>query len=256
MLIKKEIQNQICILKIDREDALNAVNPTVLNELNQEVESAIASKNIGVIILTGSGQKAFIAGADIKLMEKLDKKGALEFGLLGQKITNTIESSPKPIIAAINGFALGGGCEIALACHIRFASENAKFGQPEVKLGLIPGWGGTQRLPRITGKGNATELIIGGHMIDSQEAMRIGLVNKVFKIDELLNETIAFANMILSNGPSSIAESLRCINISSNHSLEEGLNEEVKSFSSLFESDETKEGLKAFVEKRKPNFNS
>jgi len=255
MLIKKEIQNQICTLIINREDALNAVNPTVLNELNQEVESAIASKNIGVIILTGSGQKAFIAGADIKLMEKLDKKGALEFGLLGQKITNTIESSPKPIIAAVNGFALGGGCEIALACHLRFASENAKFGQPEVKLGLIPGWGGTQRLPRITGKGNATELIIGGHMIDSQEAMRIGLVNKVFMQEELLNETVAFAKVILSNGPNSIAESLRCINISSNHSLDEGLNKEVESFSYLFENDETKEGLRAFVEKRKPNFN-
>ena len=255
MFIKKEIQNQICTLIINREDALNAVNPTVLNELNQEVESAIASKNIGVIILTGSGQKAFIAGADIKLMEKLDKKGALEFGLLGQKITNTIESSPKPIIAAVNGFALGGGCEIALACHLRFASENAKFGQPEVKLGLIPGWGGTQRLPRITGKGNATELIIGGHMIDSQEAMRIGLVNKVFMQEELLNETVAFAKVILSNGPNSIAESLRCINISSNHSLDEGLNKEVESFSYLFENDETKEGLRAFVEKRKPNFN-
>jgi len=255
MLIKKEIQNQICILKIDREDALNAVNPTVLNELNQEIESAIASKDIGVIIITGSGEKAFIAGADIKLMEKLDKKGALEFGILGQKVTNAIESSPKPIIAAVNGFALGGGCEIALACHLRFASENAKFGQPEVKLGLIPGWGGTQRLPRITGKGNATELIIGGHMIDSQEAMRIGLVNKVFMQEELLNETVAFAKVILSNGPNSIAESLRCINISSNHSLDEGLNKEVESFSYLFENDETKEGLRAFVEKRKPNFN-
>jgi len=255
MFIKKEIQDQICKLKIDREDALNAVNPTVLKELNQEIESAIASKDIGVIIITGSGEKAFIAGADIKLMENLDKEGALEFGKLGHIVTNAIESSPKPIIAAVNGFALGGGCEIALACHLRFASENAKFGQPEVKLGLIPGWGGTQRLPRITGKGNAIELIIGGHMIDSKEAMRIGLVNKVFKQKHLLNETVAFANIILANGPNSIAESLRCINISSNHPLDEGLNKEVESFSNLFESDETKEGLKAFVEKRKPNFN-
>ena len=140
--------------------------------------------------------------------------------------------------------------------QVGFASKNAKFGQPEVKLGLIPGWGGTQRLPRIIGKGNATELIIGGHIIDSNEALRIGLVNKVFKQESLLNETISFAKIVLSNGPNSISESLRCINISSNHSLNEGLNEEVDSFSNLFESDETKEGLKAFVEKRKPKFRS
>ncbi len=255
MFIKKEIQNHICTLKIDREDALNAMNLTVLNELNREIELAIEDEDVGVLTITGSGNKAFIAGADIKLMEKLDKDGALEFGKLGHKVTNTIESSPKPIIAAVNGFALGGGCEIALACHLRFASENAKFGQPEVKLGLIPGWGGTQRLPRIIGKGNAIELIIGGHLIDSQEAMRIGLVNKVFKQENLLNETVSFANIVLENGPDSIAESLRCINISSNHSLNDGLKKEVEAFSHLFESDETKEGLKAFVEKRKPNFN-
>ncbi len=256
MFINKEVQNCICILKIDREEALNAMNPTVLNELHQNLESAIKDEDIGVIILIGSGEKAFIAGADIKLMGKLDKNGAMEFGKLGQQVANTIESSPKPIIAAVNGFALGGGCEIAIACHLRFASENAKFGQPEVKLGLIPGWGGTQRLPRIIGKGNATELIIGGHIIDSNEALRIGLVNKVFKQESLLNETISFAKMVLSNGPNSISESLRCINISSNHSLNKGLDQEVDSFSNLFESDETKEGLKAFIEKRTPKFRS
>jgi len=254
MFIKRKINNHICTLIIDRVDALNAVNPDVLNELYQEVESAKENKDVSLIIITGSGEKAFIAGADIKLMEKLDKKGAKEFGMLGQRVTNTIENSPKPIIAAVNGFALGGGCEIALACHIRFASENAKFGQPEVKLGIIPGWGGTQRLPRIIGKGHAIELIIGGHIIDSKEAMRIGLVNKVFKQENLLHETIAFANIILANGPNSVAESLRCINISSNNSLTVGLNKEVKSFSNLFESDETNEGLNAFVNKRKPNF--
>ena len=191
MYIKTLVQNRICTLKIDREEALNAMNPDVLNELHQNLESAIKDEDIGVIILIGSGEKAFIAGADIKLMEKLDKNGAMEFGKLGQQVANTIESSPKPVIAAVNGFALGGGCEIAIACHLRFASENAKFGQPEVKLGLIPGWGGTQRLPRIIGKGNATELIIGGHIIDSDEALRIGLVNKVFKQESLLNETIS-----------------------------------------------------------------
>ena len=218
------------------------------------LSSLINDKNIGAIIITGSGDKAFIAGADIKLMEKLDKKGGKEFGELGQKVTNIIEESPKPVIAAINGFALGGGCEIALACHLRFASTNAKFGQPEVKLGLIPGWGGTQRLPKIVGKGNAIELIIGGHIIDSNEALRIGLVNKVFDQDKLLDEAISFAKIITANGPFAVSQSLKCINDSSNYSLAEGLKKEVEQFSDLFESQETNEGLKAFVEKRKANF--
>ena len=254
MFIKKELKDNLCIVRVEREEALNAMNPTVLYELYDNVRSLINDKNIGAIIITGSGDKAFIAGADIKLMEKLDKKGGRKFGDLGQKVTNLIEESSKPVIAAINGFALGGGCEIALACHLRFASENAKFGQPEVKLGLIPGWGGTQRLPKIVGKGNAIELIIGGHIIDSNEALRIGLVNKVFDQDKLLDEAISFAKIITANGPFAVSQSLKCINDSSNYSLEEGLKKEVEQFSDLFESQETNEGLKAFVEKRKANF--
>ena len=254
MFIKKELKDNICIIRVDREEALNAMNPTVLHELYDNIGSSISDKNIGAIIITGSGEKAFIAGADIKLMEKLDKKGGKEFGALGQKVTNLIEESSKPVIAAINGFALGGGCEIALACHLRFASKNAKFGQPEVKLGLIPGWGGTQRLPKIVGKGNAIELIIGGHIIDSNEALRIGLVNKVFEQDKLLDETISFAKIITANGPFAVSQSLKCINDSSNYSLAEGLKKEVEQFSDLFGSQETNEGLKAFVEKRKANF--
>ena len=254
MFIKKELKDNLCIVTVEREEALNAMNPTVLHELYDNVSSSINDKNIGAIIITGSGDKAFIAGADIKLMEKLDKKGGKEFGELGQKVTNLIEESPIPVIAAINGFALGGGCEIALACHLRFASKNAKFGQPEVKLGLIPGWGGTQRLPKIVGKGNAIELIIGGHIIDSNEALRIGLVNKVFDQDKLLDEAISFAKIITANGPFAVSQSLKCINDSSNYSLAEGLKKEVELFSDLFESQETNEGLKAFVEKRKANF--
>jgi len=256
MFIKKEITDQVGVLTIDRQEALNAMNPDVLRELDQAVKGLIADETVGVIILTGAGEKAFIAGADIKVMQQLDNHGAMEFGKLGQEVTMTIEDSPKPVIAAVNGFALGGGCEIALACHIRFASENAMFAQPEVKLGLIPGWGGTQRLPRIVGKGNATELIIGGHMIDSTEALRIGLANKVFPLSDLLDETIKFAHMILKNGPNCIAESLHCINESAGHSLIEGLNMEVEAFSDLFGTDETTEGLTAFVEKRKANFRS
>ena len=254
MFIKKELKDNLCIVTVEREEALNAMNPTVLHELYDNISSSINDKNIGAIIITGSGDKAFIAGADIKLMEKLDKKGGKEFGELGQKVTNLIEESSKPVIAAINGFALGGGCEIALACHLRFASKNAKFGQPEVKLGLIPGWGGTQRLPKIVGKGNAIELIIGGHIIDSNEALRIGLVNKVFDQDKLLDEAISFAKIITDNGPFAVSQSLKCINDSSNYSLAEGLKKEVEQFSDLFESQETNEGLKAFVEKRKANF--
>ena len=254
MFIKKDLKDNICVIRVDREEALNAMNPTVLHELYDNIDALINDKNIGAIIITGSGDKAFIAGADIKLMEKLDKKGGKEFGELGQKVTNLIEESPIPVIAAVNGFALGGGCEIALACHLRFASKNAKFGQPEVKLGLIPGWGGTQRLPKIVGKGNAIELIIGGHIIDSNEALRIGLVNKVFDQDKLLDEAISFAKIITDNGPFAIAQSLKCINDSSNYSLAEGLKKEVEQFSDLFESQETNEGLKAFVEKRKADF--
>ena len=254
MFIKKELKDNVCIIRVHREGALNAMNPTVLHELYDNIDSSINDKNIGVIIITGSGDKAFIAGADIKLMEKLDKKGGKEFGTLGQKVTNIIEESSKPIIAAINGFALGGGCEIALACHLRFASKNAKFGQPEVKLGLIPGWGGTQRLPKIVGKGNAIELIIGGHIIDSNEALRIGLVNKIFEQEKLLDESISFAKIIGANGSLAVSQSLKCINDSSNYFLIEGLKKEVEQFSNLFGSQETNEGLKAFVEKRKANF--
>ena len=254
MFIKKDLKDNICVIWVDREEALNAMNPTVLHELYDNIDASINDKNIGAIIITGSGDKAFIAGADIKLMEKLDKKEGREFGELGQKVTNLIEESSKPVIAALNGFALGGGCEIALACHLRFASTNAKFGQPEVKLGLIPGWGGTQRLPKIVGKGNAIELIIGGHIIDSNEALRIGLVNKVFDQDKLLDEAISFAKIITANGPFAVSQSLKCINDSSNYSLVEGLKKEVEQFSDLFESQETNEGLKAFVEKRKANF--
>ena len=254
MFIKKELKDNVCIIRVDREEALNAMNPTVLHELYDNIVSSINDKNTRAIIITGSGDKAFIAGADIKLMEKLDKKGGREFGALGQKVTNLIEESSKPVIAAINGFALGGGCEIALACHLRFASKNAKFGQPEVKLGLIPGWGGTQRLPKIIGKGHAIELIIGGHIIDSDEALRIGLVNKVFEQDKLLDEIISFAKIITDNGPFAVSQSLKCINDSYNYSLIEGLKKEVEQFSDLFGSQETNEGLKAFVEKRKANF--
>ena len=254
MVIKKIVKDKIALLTINREEALNAMNPLILNELKDIFKNCIEDESIHAIILTGSGKKAFIAGADIKIMEKLDSKSAHDFGLLGQELTSIIENSTKPIIALVNGFALGGGCEISLACHIRLASDNAMFGQPEVKLGLIPGWGGTQRLPRIVGKGLATELIITGKIIDSNEAYRIGLVNKILKGNNLIEESFEFVKLILQNGPKAISKSLSCINNYSNSSLNDGLENELETFSKLFGSQETNEGLKAFVEKRLPKF--
>ena len=254
MYIKSKIIDRIGILTIDRQDALNAMNPIVLKELDSSLKNLINNRDVGVIIITGAGEKAFVAGADIKLMQNFNTQEALDFGRLGQEVTMSIEHSSKPVLAAINGFALGGGCEIAMSCHIRYASENAKFAQPEVKLGLIPGWGGTQRLPRIVGKGNATELILGGHMINAHEALRIGLVNKVCPLENLMEETVAFAESLLKNGPDCLASSLKSINNSAEYSMQDGLEIEVEIFSKLFGTDETDEGLSAFVEKRKPKF--
>ncbi|HJL79369.1 MAG TPA: enoyl-CoA hydratase-related protein [Candidatus Marinimicrobia bacterium] len=252
--IRVEIKDHIAIVTIDRQDALNAMNLEVISELKEAFESCIADSQVGVIILTGAGEKAFIAGADIKAMQKMKPSEALEFGKSGQDLTRIIENSPKPVIAAVNGFALGGGCEISLACHIRIAGENARFAQPEVRLGIIPGWGGTQRLPRLVGKGKAVEIITGGEMITAKEALDIGLVNHVAPLDKLLDKSCEVAQSILKNGPEAIRISLECINKGMDITLDEGLDLEVKAFSELFGSGETDEGLTAFVEKRKPDF--
>ncbi len=241
-------------ITINRPDSLNAMNSDVVIELESAVQQMIADDAVGVIILTGSGDKAFVAGADIKAMQQMDSEKAFAFGKAGQKMTLTIENSPKPVIAAVNGFALGGGCEISLACHIRVASDNAVFGQPEVLLGIIPGWGGTQRLPKIVGTGIANELITTGSQISAQEAHRIGLVNYVVTQEELIEKCKEIGKKILKNGPNAIAKSLNCIHESFDKSIEAGLEYEVKAFADLFETKETKEGLSAFVEKRKANF--
>ncbi len=249
-------ENGIAIITINRPDVLNAVNDVVVAELGQAVQNTTDDESIGVIIITGAGEKAFVAGADIKAMSKMNAEDALTFGQNGQKMTMLIEDSPKPVIAAINGFALGGGCEIALACHLRIASENAIFSQPEVKLGLIPGWGGTQRLPRIVGKGKATEMILTGEMISADEAYRIGLANAVVPLNELSKTSLKMAESILKNGPNAIAQSLASINAGSGLQIKHGLEMEVKNFSELFGTDEAKEGLTAFIEKRPPKFRS
>ncbi len=251
-----DIDNGIGKIVINRPDALNAMSTEVIKELTNAFQLLIDNKTVGVIVLTGAGDKAFVAGADIKAMQQMDKEKALEFGVSGQRMTQVIENSPKPVIAAINGFALGGGCEISLACHIRIASENAQFSQPEVHLGLIPGWGGTQRLPRLVGKGVAIEMITTGNMVPAERALKIGLVNAVVPFEQLQELVGKIAKAVLKNGPESVAKSLECIHKSFDIPLEEGLAYEVKSFSELFETDETHEGLTAFVEKRPPQFRS
>lgn len=252
--IKIDINDYIATIIINRPDALNAMNKVVVAELKKAIEECETNDNVGVIIITGTGDKAFIAGADIKAMQKMSGREALEFSREGQEMTMVIENSPKPVIAAINGFALGGGCEIALACDMRIASENAKFSQPEVALGIIPGWGGTQRLPRLIGKGRAIEMITGGKMIDAEEALRIGLVNHIVPQSDLLDETLLLAKSIIKNGPAAVASSLKCIHEGFDKDLENGLDIELNAFAELFETDEQREGTTAFVEKRKPNF--
>jgi len=252
--ILTDISNHIAILTINRPEALNAINDMVVADLVSAVKSCIDDENVGVIILTGAGDKAFVAGADIKQMQSNGPKEALTFGQMGQHMTLLIENSPKPVIAAVNGFALGGGCEISMACHIRVASETATFGQPEVLLGILPGWGGTQRLPRLVGLGIANELITTGRMVSASEAKTIGLVNYVAPPNELMDKCKEIAVQILKNGPNAIAKSLACIREGIGKSMEEGLKIEVDQFSKLFGTEEANEGLRAFVEKRKPKF--
>ena len=253
-LIIKEINNNIAWLTINRPEAMNAMNQKVINELESNIHSCVSDDSVGVIIISGSGEKAFIAGADIKKMQKMSSEEALVFAKAGQQLTLTIENSSKPVIAAVNGYALGGGCEISLACHIRVCSDNAMFGQPEVLLGLLPGWGGTQRLPKIVGVGIANEIITTGRMIKSSEAKEIGLVNHCVTQDQLKTKCEEIANQILKNGPNAIAESLSCIRHGDGKATQDGLEEEAIRFSKLFGKKESDEGLSAFVDKREPKF--
>ena len=252
-LLLEEVNN-IAKVTINRPDKLNALNNETLRELNELFDYIRETNTISVVIITGVGEKAFVAGADIKELAALDERSGVEFSLFGQSVFSKIEKLNKPVIAAVNGFALGGGCELALACHIRLASENARFGQPEVNLGIIPGYGGTQRLARQVGKGLAIEYILTGDMISASEAFRIGLVNKVYPSEELLAKANEMAEKIISKGKFAITASLNSINVVDSFSLDDGLKLEAENFGSCCETDEFKEGTSAFLEKRKPNF--
>jgi enoyl-CoA hydratase len=249
-----EQKNNIAIIKINRPDKLNSLNHKVLDELYSALKHCGEVESIWGIILTGSGEKAFVAGADIAEINKLDPKSGKEFALHGQSIFNYIEQFPKPVVCAVNGFALGGGCELAMACHIRVASENAKFGQPEVNLGIIPGYGGTQRLTRLIGKGRSMYMILTGEMIDANTAYQFGLVNKVVPLNELLNEAEKILTTIIQKGRVAITTAIRSINAACELPLSEGLKFEADMFAVCCGTEDFKEGTSAFLEKRKPEF--
>lgn len=247
-----EKRDKTTIITINRPDSLNALNGNTIQELSNALELIENDTECRVIIITGSGQKSFVAGADIKEFSDFGQNEAEKLARNGHnQLFNKIENLKKPVIAAVNGFALGGGLELALSCHIRYASENAKLGLPEVTLGLIPGYGGTQRLPKLVGKGIANEMIFSAKMITAEKAKEIGLVNEVFPIDELLPKTIELATIISKNSPQGISKAIAAINASEN---ENGFELEIKSFGELFDLADKKEGVTAFLEKRKPNF--
>jgi enoyl-CoA hydratase len=241
-------------ITVNRPEKLNALNVETVLELRAAFLEFLDDPEVKAVILTGSGEKAFIAGADISQFLGLDEARAKEYALRGQEVTALIENSKKPVIAAINGFALGGGTEFALACHIRIASENTKMGQPEVKLGLIPGFGGTQRLARLVGKGKALELILSGRAIDAREAMEIGLVNRVVPLAELAATSEKLAQEIIANAPLALQYSIQAVNEGLDQTLKQGLQTEAALFGGIFTSEDSQEGAKAFLEKRKANF--
>jgi enoyl-CoA hydratase len=249
-----ESKDRIGYVTINRPDKLNALNAKAKAELKELFTDLKSDGGIDVVVLTGAGEKAFVAGTDIKELTALDTESGKKFSEGGQAVFNAVENLGKPVIAAINGYALGGGCELALACTIRIAAENAKFGQPEVNLGIIPGYGGTQRLARLVGKGKAMELVLTGDQIDAQEALRIGLVNKVVPLAELKPTAEAVAQKILSKGQVAVRLSLKAINMTQETTLTDGQALEASLFGVCCGSDDFKEGTKAFLEKRKPEF--
>lgn len=254
IIIEKE--NQIATVTINRPGSLNALNKETLEELLVCFKELAQDDKAKAIILTGSGEKAFVAGADISFMQNLTAHESRKFGQLGHLVMHTIENTPQPVIAAINGFALGGGCELTLACDMRFASDNAKFGQPEVNLGVIPGFGGTQRLPRLIGKGFANELLLTGNIIDSAEALRIGLVNRIYSQNELIDACRKIAETIALKSPVAVRLCKEAVNHGVEMDLNRGCAYEADLFALCFASDEQTEGMTAFLEKRSPKFQS
>lgn len=254
MTLLTELQDGILTITINRPEKMNALNKDVINDLGTILDQVYTDPAIRSVILTGAGEKAFVAGADISEFTSLDATEGSALAQRGQdKVFNKIAQSPKPIIAAVNGFALGGGCELAMSCHFRIASDNARFGQPEVNLGLIPGYGGTQRLARLVGAGKAMELIMTGDMIAAEEAKSLGLVNHVFPLASLMEETRKIVLKINGKAPVAIAKSISLINQAAAGDAG-GFASEIAEFGACFATEDMKEGVAAFLEKRKPNF--
>ena len=253
-LVLSKLKNNVCTLTINRPEQYNALNIEVLKELDSQFDAISKKKDCRAVILAGMGDKAFIAGADIKEMSGMDINAARKFSKFGQDLTIKIEEFKIPVIAAVNGYALGGGCEFAMACHIRYASDNAVFGQPEVSIGLIAGFGGTQRLTGLVGKGRALEILLSGNTISANEACSMGLVNKVFTQSKLIPAVEKLAESITRNAPISVRSTIKLVNYRTNTSIQQGFLKEQDEFANLFTTDDTAEGLAAFIEKRKPKF--
>ena len=252
-LLIVEVIEDIMIITLNREDKMNALNRALLGELKLAISELYTNKALKGAVITGKGTKAFAAGADISEFTSLTKEDAMAMARNGHEIFNSIEQCPKPVIAAVNGFALGGGCELAMACHIRIAGEPARFSQPEVNLGIIPGYGGTQRMTQLVGKGRAFELLMTGNMINAAEAYRIGLVNKLGHNDTLVVDAMDMIKMISGKAPVAIAKVIKSVNAV----FEDGVNgyeTEIKEFADCTVTADFKEGATAFLEKRKPNF--
>jgi enoyl-CoA hydratase len=249
-----ETKDGVATVTVNRPDKLNALDDRTMEELDRAFTAFRTESGVRGVILTGSGEKAFVAGADIGELSAQSPIDGRERGIRGQEILDKIENLGKPVIAAVNGFALGGGCELALACHVRVASENAKLGTPEVKLGLMCGYGGTQRLPRIVGKGRALEMLLSGEMVDAQEALRIGLVNRVVPREKLRDEAEGLLRRMLANSPTSLRLTLQAVNAGLEMPLREAQLLEATLFGLLCTTADMKEGTKAFLEKRPPKF--
>ena len=249
-MIGVERDGAVAVVTVDRQEALNALDPPTLGELCDRLAELAGDADIRVVVLTGAGERAFVAGADIKAMSTMDIEQAQAWGNLGHETATLLETMPKATIAAVNGFALGGGCELALACDIRYASTAARLGQPEVSIGIIPGWGGTQRLPRVVGIGRAKELIMTGGLVDAEEAFRIGLVNAVFPPEELMEKSLDLARELAAKSPLVLAAA----KLAMNRTLYGDLGAEAEAFAGLFGSDDQLEGMTAFIEKREPRF--
>lgn len=247
------LENNILTITVNRPDKLNALNKDVFTDLNKALDEIKSNAEIKSAIITGAGPKAFVAGADISEFNALNKQEAMALAKRGQDTFARIENSSKPIVAAVNGFALGGGCELAMSCHFRVASENAKFGQPEVNLGLIPGYGGTQRLVQLIGKGKTMELLMSAHMIDANEAKQLGLVNYVTTAETLLEHTKKILDIINSKAPLAVAGCIKAANAVFDES-KDGYALEIEEFGNAFATQDMKEGVAAFLEKRKANF--